>query len=329
MAIGTALAIGGGIAAASAVGNYMAGKSVANAQGDIAMQQQQMAQQVLQQQEADRNRALGLSQPSMSELAMIAKQSQMGQQALDAQLSSLKNDEQLLNSVDPALKGAGEQAYQLLQGKEAAALDPLRRERDRQREQLKSTLRSQLGGGFETSTAGASALRAFDNDTSSQMIGAQQNTLASFLGLSASIRPDLQGKIGRAYQVAGQFDSNALTAQQNIAARQVAAFNGSPVNYAPLINTAGASSVAGLGNAQALGGLFQGFGQLGGIAAGYGLDQQMQKDYFSNLGSFYQGQGIRGNPSISVPAPAGGGFTYGAGSMVPQTYQSPSFGTIR
>lgn len=296
-------AIGAGV-----LGSSGASVDAANANQNIAMAQMQMAQQVLAQQQQDRQTALGLAKPSMQELAMIQQQQQMGYQSLTGQLTALKGQEQLLNSVDPALRSAGEQAYQLLQGKQAAAVAPLQEQLSRQRAALQSNLRAQLGSGYETSSAGMAALSRFDNDAAMTTSQVQQQTLQSFLGLSASVRPNLQQGIQSAYSSSDAMYQSALAAQQNIQGREVAAYNQMAPNYQNVISTAGAPYIGQLGTANALGNIFSGAAGVGGIM----------------LGNQLQGQQI----AAAVPK-GGGGFTYSPGSQVPTSYQSPNFGTIR
>lgn len=300
-------AIGAGV-----LGSSGANMDAANANQDIAMAQMQMAQQVLAQQQADRNTALGIAKPSPTELAMIQQQQIMGYNSLSGQLTALKGQEQLLNSVDPALRSAGEQAYQLLQGKQAAAVAPLQEQLGRQRTALESQLRSQLGSGYETSSAGMAALSRFDNDAAMTTSQVQQQTLQNFLGLSASVRPNLQQGIQSAYSSADAMFQSSLAAQQNISGRQVAAYNQMSPNYQNVINTAGAPYVGALGQANAIGGIFSSAAGLGGTMLGYQMQgQQLQGIFGSRTG------GMPGIPGSTAP------------SMVPQSYQSPNFGTIR
>src|SRR5690606_36516284 len=116
---------------------------------------------------------------------------------LQQEESVLKNQEmqiarqnQLLEAVDPALKEAGSQALQLLQGKEAAALNPIRQQRERDRKKLEENLARRLGSGFRTSSAGIEALSRFDQSTSEMLFNAQNTTMNQLLSLSASVRPD-------------------------------------------------------------------------------------------------------------------------------------------
>jgi len=321
MFIGTtaALIIGGASIVGSTVGGIITGNNAAQASENIAKEQAAMAERVLQMQREDREFALKLAQSSPSESAAIARQYQMAEQSLSAQLESIEKDRELMNAVDPALKEAGHQALQLLQGKEAAALGPLKAERTRQRDMLESNLRDALGSGFNTSSAGMEALNRFDAESQSVLAGAQQQTMGALLGLSAGVRPDVAGKEARAYGTSSQIAASALAGTQNVAARQVAAYNGSAVNYQGVVNTSGSQYVGDLGRAQALGNLFGNIGQIGGSFAGYGMQNSMLDKYLAR-------SDVSGHVNIGGGG-AAGGFNYG-GSNVPSSYNSPLFGQI-
>lgn len=298
-----------GLSLGSIAGEFLAGGQMADAQSGAAMAQMAMALKVLEMQQQDRQTALGLAEPSPAELNAIATQYQNSASSLEMQMKQIQKDESLLDSVDPALKEAGKQAYEMLQGKEAAVLGPLRNERARQRQSLQSTLRDQLGPGYETSSAGIEALGRFDQQTAAITSEAQQNTLGGLLSLSAGVRPDVAGKTARAYSSAGDLLSSAITAGQNSATRKVNAFTQVPMNYQNIINTATAPYVGDYARAQNLGNIFSRVTQLGGMALGAGLG----------------GGGIGG-------AGAGAGASFA--SVMPRmpavqsSYNSPYFGQI-
>lgn len=99
------------------------------------------------------------------------------QQAQQFQNRQLQRQEKLIKSLDPAILEAATQATQLLRGEEAKSLQPVRDQRARQRQQLVNQLREQLGPGAETSSVGQQALQRFDQGTSSQLAGLQQQSL--------------------------------------------------------------------------------------------------------------------------------------------------------
>lgn len=155
---------------------------------------------------------------------------------LDQQERQVARQEQLIEATDPALKEAARQALGLLQGREASSLAPVRQQRERQRNVLLNTLREQLGPGAETSTAGIQALTQFDAETGSLLAGQQQSTLSGLLGLTAQVRPDVGGEIGRLSNLTGaKFNriGGALTRGGNLIQSA----------FAPTISSAGSQFV--------------------------------------------------------------------------------------
>ena len=264
MGVATAAIVGGSLIAGGVAGGIIAGNKQANAAQAAALAQRDIAQQQLEYQQRLQERALRLSQASPQELASIQQILGLQQKTIAEGEKALQADKELLASVDPALKEAGKQAYELLQGKEAAALGVIRKQRDNQRGQLAETLKNRLGAGYETSTAGAAALAAFDQQTAETLQGAQQQTLGSLLGLSAQVRPDVVGKTQSLYSTAANIGAIGLAGQQNIAARNVNALLGSKVDYSNVLNTAGAPYVGDYLRGQQMGQVFSGLAGIGG-----------------------------------------------------------------
>lgn len=176
--LGTGLgaAIGGGV---GLLGGVMGGKGAKKSAQ--AAQQAARARQIevgkysaYQQGLADRVRS-AIDNPA----EMAALSSAMGAAERD-----LGRQEQMIQALDPALKEAAGQALSLLQGKDAAALAPLRAERARQRQTLLNTLRAQLGPGAENSSAGQQALNRFDAETSNTLASTQQSSLSQLFGIA-------------------------------------------------------------------------------------------------------------------------------------------------
>ena len=105
-------------------------------------------------------------------------------ETMSAAERDLARQESMINAMDPAVKEAATQAYELLRGKEAASMGPLRAERQRQRQTLLNTLRAQLGPGAENSSAGQQALNRFDSETSNIMANQQQSSLTSIFNIA-------------------------------------------------------------------------------------------------------------------------------------------------
>lgn len=257
MAVGTAIAVAG--AAAQVEGSRRAGRAAQK--GAQASAAESARQFNIQQDRADQALALASSPQEMQAL----------QQSLEMQQTSIDKQASLFNALDPAVMAASENALQLLQGQEAKALAPLRKNRERQRDKLMNRLREQLGPGAETSTAGIQALNQFDAQTDEVLSGAQQQSLGQLFGMASSgaaNRGALNQGIGQMANIGQGFG--------NIAARKSNAVLGGSSN----LGTAGRSMVDTAGS-QFLGQQFQGqnMAQLGGKFAEAGIQSMADSDF--------------------------------------------------
>lgn len=96
----------------------------------------------------------------------------------------LERQQQVLANIDPAVMEASRQTLAIMQGKESQFLDPIRRDRADKRKALVDNLRSQLGPGAETGTAGIQALNQFDKETSLTLSTQRQQALDQVWGIA-------------------------------------------------------------------------------------------------------------------------------------------------
>lgn len=185
-----------------------------------------------------REQALEFAKFRPEEIAAIERATELNEQ-------DLARKERLLDSVDPALMNAGQQALELLQGQEAAILDPVRRQRQEQKQALEERLQRQLGTGFRTTTAGLQALNDFDEGTDRLLAQAQQDSISQLLGVSQNVRniANLGSNITNA--------QNLAQLQGTEARRQVAAVTQTPLVPQAQITNAGAPFVGDALRAQA------------------------------------------------------------------------------
>jgi len=136
--------------------------------------------------------AIEAAEPTPEELAQTNRAIELNEQ-------DVVRKERLIESSDPAIIESGRQALQLLRGEEARTLDPIRRERQERRTRLEDRLRSQLGSGFATSTAGSDALNDFDQGTDSLLAQEQDRSLGRLLGVAerTTQQQGLAGSVGR------------------------------------------------------------------------------------------------------------------------------------
>jgi hypothetical protein len=213
--MGTAAVVGVGLAS-QAIG----GSQAASAAGKAARAQQ---------------KAAARQQKMAIEASKSPQELESLERSLATQDKALARQEKLVEAIDPVTLEASRQALGLLRGEESKALDPIRRQRQRQRKAMIDTLREQLGPGAETSSAGIQALQNFDTQTSEQIEGAQSGALGQLFGIANT------GSQGRQLQQVSQGFGNVASGFGARANRQVNAITGTASN---IVGTAGAGQVA-------------------------------------------------------------------------------------
>lgn len=252
-------------AAVGAVTGVVGGLISGQATQRAANQQADAARVQLASDQYGRSQAQSFAAPSFDEMQQIHKQLDYQSQLYDRHIESLKQEQALINSIDPSIMAASQNAKDLLSGKSSALLAPIQQERQNQRNQLENQLRDQLGSGYQTSSAGQEALNRFDQQTSGLMANAQQSALGSvgqYLGVASQSRPNMIGLSNAAFGAVSDMSQRTLGNYNQFATRQIAAIEGTPINFNNSIRTAGNSNVgqAMLGNT---------FSQLGGSVLGY------------------------------------------------------------
>lgn len=275
------LAVGAGAAGVGAIGQAIAGGQAADAAGKISQAQLDAAKQYAGQAQA-------VAMPTAQELGVMHQQ--LGQAG-----AALQRQAQLFASVDPALLESGKQALALLQGKSAAAVDPMLQQRAQQRQQLQQQLVQQYGPGGAMSSAGAQALANFDLQTANYQAGLQQQMLGTLLGETNFAAG--QG-IESGGQAAGLF-GNVMGQASAIQNRQTgAALSAGGM----VVGQAGAPFAGQLASAQNMGNMFGSIGKFGGQVAGMGA----------------LGMGMAGNPAAQgVPGAPSGGYGVGGTTFTP------------
>lgn len=162
-----------------------------------------------------RDTALRFAEATPRELEQLTRAVQLNE-------ADIERKERLLASSDPAIMEAGTQALQLLRGEEAKVIGPMRDQFAKDEQKLRAQLQQQLGPGYETSTAGIQALRAFEQKKNMAFANAQQQTLGQLLGVAqdSSARFGTQQNLQNASGIANQFG--------NIQERKIGALLGTP-----------------------------------------------------------------------------------------------------
>lgn len=247
----------------------------ASAAARAAEQNQRLAERQMELDTQRRKETMDLSSATPEELGLMRQYVAQAESNWRQMDTRIKDQEAYLKSFDPVFQKAGSEALALLQGKEAAVLAPIRRQRQIQREQLKGRLRQQLGSGFETSTAGFQALNQFDQQTNDMETMAQQNTLNQFMGYAnQGLAAGMQARnivANTALQsdaALQQSYAGALTANQNIQNRMVSASQGTQINLEPIMRANTQQAAAAGSELKSIGEILGGLGSMGANVGG-------------------------------------------------------------
>lgn len=292
-----------------------------------------LAQQGLQQQIQARADAIAQSQQisgmSAGEISSINQILSTKSAALSASLSSINQQQRQLDAMDPQVKAAGSDLYDLLTGHASAVLAPMQAQIDQQRTQLQGQLESQLGPGWQTSSAGIMAMTQFNMQSATTLQQAQQSaisnvtsTYGNLSGIQNQGQNAVTSQTGEAFGRAMTADQSVLQANQFVTNRQTNAFLGAmsanPVNFmAPSSAQSGVTQVAGdqfAGQAiagKALSGAATGLLGLGGQMAGSGGGSPFN----GSSGNPFSTSPVNGSTFGSTIAGQGGGSSIGTLAM--------------
>lgn len=274
---------------------------------DQAKAAQEIAIAQAKQAEIDREQALGFAAPTAQELAGMQAELDNMNRLYTLQSAAYDRDVKIVNAIDPGILSAGQNAYDLMNGKSAPTLKPLQDQITQQRAQLSSQLEKQLGPGYQTSSAGIQALNQFDMNAASTLSQAQQSYMGStgnLLSQLTSARPNLGNEANQNATTLGNLSQSYLGSAGQIQTRQTnAALGTGTAAYA------GAGNVAQgmLGQKQsAFGGQIMGtLATLGSAALGNGMTKNGMavNGYGSQpLGTSTPTFGSAGNGGIGLPS---------------------------
>lgn len=286
-----------------AFGQEEQGRISADAQGSAAMAQRAEAQKMNSQLQAQ-------AAPTAMELATMNTQ-------LQAANTQLQRQQKIYDAMDPALLESGKQALALMQGQNAATIQPMLAQREVQRQQLMQQLQTQLGPGFAASSAGQQALANFDMQTNTMQAQLQQQAIQTLGTYGTQVAQSEQTGYMSGQQAAGLF-GNVMGQQNTLQQRQLGA---TQVGEMAMMGTAGAPYVGTIANAKNKAGFY---GQMGGIANQWeGIFGKMYGNYNSsnnrqNYGgfdsSYSQGQIDQGGSYGGSMAGGAGDNNGGGGS---------------
>jgi hypothetical protein len=221
---------------------------------DAANKQVQMSQDALQQQIQARADAIkqiqGIAGLSPEEINSINQILTTKTTALNSSLSSIAKQQSQLDAMDPQVKQAGQDLYDLLTGHASAVLAPMQQQMARQRQNMMDSLSSQLGPGFMTSSAGINAIVQFDEQSAVTLQNAQLNavsqmtsTYGSLAGMQNQGQNAVTSQTGEAFGRAMTADQSVLQANQFATQRMMAgtlgAMSTNPVNFMAPVDAQG------------------------------------------------------------------------------------------
>lgn len=277
----TAAIAGGVIGAGGAVGGALISSNAATNAGNaqIAAQQQALQQEIAQRAQTV-SQATNAAQMSAGEISSTNQLLTTRDQQLSTQLGQIQKQQTQLDSIDPNVKAAGSDLYNLLTGHASNLIAPLQTQLNNQKTALQSQLASQLGPGYATSSAGIAALTAFDQQSAVTLSQAQQSavqtatqTYGSLFGAQQGGQGNIFSQTGSAYGAAQQATGAALNEYNSVTARQESAVLGgtgaAPINYGGPASVAGNSFAGAAQLGGGIAGAAQSVGQGFGAAAGY------------------------------------------------------------
>lgn len=248
-----------GVAVAGVATQVVGGIQASNAAARAAREQQMAAEDFKNYVQKQQDTATGM----VLNPSTIAAH----ERVLNSQTANVQRLNTLASNLEPTLVEAGKQTAQLLQGKSAPVLANIQQQRQVQRQQMLDNLRTQLGPGAETSTAGMQAMQRFDLQTSDIMNQVQQQYLDKVSGIAISGPQALGQVLNQADAVLGEINKNSPQAQ---AAQLIEQFTNGPGSTAQqsIVGSAGGEQKGAQLMGQMMGNVGGEMVQLGAIGAG-------------------------------------------------------------
>lgn len=338
MSAATVGAIALGASAATGAAGLILSSDAAGAAGkaglSAAQQQITLSQQALQAQIEARasgiKEAQTAAQISPGEIQAISNIFSTRDASLSASLQSISKQQSELDAMDPQVKAAGSNLYDLLTGKSAAILAPIQQQLGYQRSQMQNQLASQMGPGYMTSSAGIEAMTKFDTQASLALNSAQMNAITtvgqqygSLSGIQQQGQNAITGQTLNAYGQAQGANIAAGNISSGVAQRGVQATLGAmsanplnqfgvPAAQGSVIGTAGGPFAGGNAFGQGLSQTGGGLGNIGGYLLGKGGSTSGGSTLQSGAFGSNLGIGGSGGTAGSYLAPAAGSGNLGS-----------------
>jgi len=185
--------------------------------------QRQREEERIRREEQQQREAVRMAAPTEAELNTVEAIYNQRVQAEQQLAAQIQQEEKLLSEIDPVIMESAKQQHEIMKGKMAPILDPLRRKQELAEQKFEANMQRRLGSSWRTSTAGAQALMNFESKQAETMMDAQFGAMTSLrqTGATASvqrqqIKSQTQGLFSTAQQgVGAEFDArNALTTRK-------------------------------------------------------------------------------------------------------------------
>lgn len=300
--------IGAGVGAGIGLLGGLLGASAQDSSSDAY---QQMAQAQLEAQQQNRNLAMGFAAPTMDELQNQEQMYSNMQRLYSYQLASHQRDSQILESQYPGIVAAAKNMYNLQTGKEAPILAPLRQQQQYDRQKLQNQLQTQLGSGWETSSAGIEAMTRFDQNSQMSLQQAQLQAMGAVSSASNALTGDYQSVNGNQNRDAlsiGELGNYYGSNLNSIQSRQISA-----ANQTSITPYAGANNVAQYLNGQYGATTYKNIlGTGAGAVTAYGVNKNFGGGSGASMSDYSlpKGSAPAGNPNAGAAWSLGGNYDY-------------------
>lgn len=191
---------------------------------------QDMAEQQLQEAQAERQQTLGFAGATPQELSAHQAQLGLATQTLQQAQDQMGQYALMQSQINPAFSSAFSQIQGLLQGQQVGYTSPYFKQLDIQRQQNNNSLQNAMGSGYASSTAGAQAQALFAQQAGMGAMNVTQNALQSLMGVGSGAASAISG-LGQA-GMAGAGNASNINQQYstmlgNVQNREIGASLGS------------------------------------------------------------------------------------------------------
>ena len=271
------------------LGGMVGGMFDGDPEQDAALAQQQVAQQALQWQMANAGERRTAVEVKPGDIQTLNNMIALREQAYMRNVSFLEQQQKLLDSINPAIAEAGQQALSLLQGKDSAIVSSMSRGFEQRRKNLEATLNQR--GMKAGSSSWNEAMTMFDVQAEDQMIQTRTTIASQLLGQAISAKPNMGAELGQFVSNVGGMDEQIFKSRRSFGQDTATALSASP-DLSSVIQTAGARYTGAI-RSQQFG--QQLTGQVLGAGLQYGMTSSLQKQQDEKFATMLKSYSNSGN----------------------------------